>query len=113
MLLISFISLPISTRLGILEKKKDFQKRAKHLHKKKELIDNLKEKAFLRNPEEFAYGMIHAKTNLAGQIDKGQFKAENPHAVTKREYKETRHCVREPRSDKKGSVHKFAFVRKR
>ena len=95
------------SRLGILEKKKDFQRRAKHLHKKKELIDNLKEKAFLRNPEEFAFGMIKATTNSAGMIDKGRRKEENPHAVTKREYKETRPCVRE------GKVHKFKFERKK
>ena len=58
-------------RLGILEKKKDFQKRAKHIHKKKDIIDTLKQKAFLRNPEEFAFGMINAKTDERGNVVKG------------------------------------------
>ena len=100
-------------RLGILEKKKDFQKRAKHLHKKKDIIDTLKQKAFLRNPEEFAFGMINAKSNSAGQIERAHVANKNPLAVRAREEKETRQCMRELRTDKKGVVHKFRFERKR
>ncbi len=95
-------------RLGILEKKKDFQKRAKHLHKKKEYIDNLKQKAFLRNPEEFAYGMINAQKNTAGQIVTGYATKSNPHAIkAKPDYESKR-----PRT-KEGSVHKFKFERRK
>ncbi len=101
-------------KYGILEKKKDFQKRAKHLHNKKQIIDSLKQKAFLRNPEEFAFGMINATTtDSAGRIVKDFQKNENPHAVTRREFKETRQCFRESRTDGKGSIHKFKFERKK
>ena len=51
--------------------------------------------------------MINAKFNTAGQLVKDAKKDDNPHAVTKREYKETRPCVRE------NGVHKFKFERKR
>jgi hypothetical protein len=77
------------------------------------LIDTLKEKAFLRNPEEFAFGMIKTRTDSAGQIVKGHRVNNNPHAIKPREHKETRECVREPRTDGKGSVHKFKFQRKK
>lgn len=95
-------------KLGILEKKKDFQKRAKHLHKKKDYIDNLKQKAFLRNPEEFAYGMIKAKSNTAGQLVTGYAKRHNPHAVSRKpDYDAKRQRTKE------GSVAKFKFERRK
>ena len=100
-------------RFGILEKKKDFQKRAKHLHNKKHYIDALKQKAFLRNPDEFTYGMIRASSNSAGQIDLGVEKRVNPNAIKARPDTETRQRTREPRTDCKGMVHKFRFQRKR
>lgn len=96
------------SRLGILEKKKDFQKRAKHLHKKKEYIDTLKQKAFLKNPEEFAYGMINAKTNTGGQIALGFKKNDNPHAIkAKPDYDAKRPRVKE------GQVAKLKFERRK
>ena len=101
-------------RLGILEKKKDFQRRAKHLHKKKDLINTLKEKAFLRNPEEFAYGMIKGKTNSIGQIDLGVEKKDNPNALKQKpDFDAKRARVREPRTDGKGTIPKFSFERRR
>jgi hypothetical protein len=102
------VSLHLLLRLGILEKKKDFQKRAKHLHKKKEYIDTLKEKAFLRNPEEFAYGMINAKKDTAGRLILASVKRDNPHSVKpKPDYDAKRPCVKE------GKVHKYKFERRK
>ena len=43
---------------------------------------------FLKNPEEFAFGIIRAKTDSAGQIVKGYRVNDNPHALKPREYKE-------------------------
>ena len=100
-------------RLGILEKKKDFQKRAKHIHKKRDLIDTLKQKAFLRNPEEFAYGMINAEKNSVGQIDLGFKKTNNPHSVHGGAHEESRSFVRETRTDGQGVARKYRFERKR
>jgi hypothetical protein len=101
-------------RLGILEKKKDFQRRAKHLHNKKSLLDSLKQKAFLRNPEEFAYGMINASTNSAGQVLLASKKSDNPNALkSKPDYDAKRHRILEPRTDGQGKVPKFKFERRK
>lgn len=83
------------------------------MHKKKDIIDTLKHKAFLRNPEEFAFGMIHAASNSAGQIDLGHATKNNPLSVKAAESKETRQRMRELRDDNKGVVHKFRFERKK
>mmetsp|Transcript_13159 Transcript_13159/g.28885 ORF Transcript_13159/g.28885 Transcript_13159/m.28885 type:complete len:298 (-) Transcript_13159:83-976(-) len=45
------------SHLGILEKKKDYVKRAKDYHKKQDIINKLKQKASMRNPDEFYFGM--------------------------------------------------------
>jgi len=101
-------------RLGILEKKKDFQKRAKHLHNKKTLLDSLKQKAFLRNPEEFAYGMINASKDSAGQIRIATQKSDNPNALKpKPDYDAKRHRVLEPKIDGQGRIPKFKFERRK
>ena len=44
--------------LGILEKKKDFLKRARIYHKHQRQLDSLKREAELRNPNEFYFSMI-------------------------------------------------------
>ncbi|KAK0656576.1 small-subunit processome [Cercophora newfieldiana] len=45
-------------RLGLLEKKKDYQKRSKDYNKKKAVLKSLHEKAADRNEDEFYYGML-------------------------------------------------------
>ncbi|XP_019186234.1 PREDICTED: probable U3 small nucleolar RNA-associated protein 11 [Ipomoea nil] len=49
-------------KFGLLEKKKDYVKRAQAYHKKEETLRKLKEKAAFRNPDEFYFGMIKSKT---------------------------------------------------
>lgn len=49
-------------KFGLLEKKKDYVKRAQAYHKKEETLQRLKEKAAFRNPDEFYFGMIKSKT---------------------------------------------------
>lgn len=49
-------------RLGLLEKHKDYVERAQDFHRKVERINNLKKKAAERNPDEFYFGMVSAKT---------------------------------------------------
>jgi U3 small nucleolar RNA-associated protein 11 len=44
-----------------LEKKQDYVKRAKSYHKKEDMIQNLRLKASLKNPEEFYHKMINSK----------------------------------------------------
>lgn len=47
--------------LGLLEKKKDYQKRAKDYKKKKTVLKSLREKAAERNEDEFYFGMMSRK----------------------------------------------------
>lgn len=48
-------------KLGYLEKKKDYKKRAQDHHAKAERIKKLKNKAQQRNPNEFHFHMINAR----------------------------------------------------
>jgi U3 small nucleolar RNA-associated protein 11 len=50
-------------RFGLLEKKKDYKLRAKDFHRKEDFLQKLKQKARLRNKDEFYFGMINSKTN--------------------------------------------------
>eukprot|EP00246_Nothoceros_aenigmaticus_P007775 TRINITY_DN2184_c0_g1_i1.p1 TRINITY_DN2184_c0_g1~~TRINITY_DN2184_c0_g1_i1.p1 ORF type:complete len:151 (-),score=23.59 TRINITY_DN2184_c0_g1_i1:480-932(-) len=50
------------SRLGLLEKRKDYLLRAKDFHKKETTIQTLKQKAAERNPDEFYFGMINSQT---------------------------------------------------
>jgi U3 small nucleolar RNA-associated protein 11 len=49
--------------LGILEKKKDYRVRARDYHRKEDAIALLREKASMRNPDEFYFGMHNAEVN--------------------------------------------------
>jgi hypothetical protein len=51
-------------RFGLLEKHKDYVLRAKDYHKKQDRIRNLREKAALRNPDEFYFRMINSKQQV-------------------------------------------------
>ncbi|SPQ18794.1 79bacd3b-d226-47dd-9f9e-595229443693 [Thermothielavioides terrestris] len=48
-------------RLGLLEKKKDYQKRARDYNKKKAVLKSLRQKAAERNEDEFYFGMMSRK----------------------------------------------------
>ena len=48
--------------LGFLEKKKDYIQRAKDYHQKQNTLNKLREKARLRNSDEFYFRMISTKT---------------------------------------------------
>jgi U3 small nucleolar RNA-associated protein 11 len=47
--------------LGILEKKKDYKERAKDYHKKQDLLQSMRQRASMRNPDEFYFGMKNAQ----------------------------------------------------
>mmetsp|Transcript_35987 Transcript_35987/g.66998 ORF Transcript_35987/g.66998 Transcript_35987/m.66998 type:complete len:262 (-) Transcript_35987:7-792(-) len=57
-------------RLGYLEKHKDYVKRAKDFHKKEDIIKKLHRKAYFRNEDEFAYGMVSHFTTKDGKKQK-------------------------------------------
>jgi len=54
------------SRLGLLEKKKDYVQRAKDYHSKQERIHRLQEKAAMRNKDEFYFSMINSRTKVIG-----------------------------------------------
>lgn len=54
------------SRLGLLEKKKDYLLRAKNYHAKEKRINLLREKARFRNPDEFYFAMQSSKTTKGG-----------------------------------------------
>jgi len=47
--------------LGILEKKKDYKQRAVDYHRKEDRMKAMKQKASMRNPDEFYFGMHNSK----------------------------------------------------
>ncbi|GAA6031142.1 hypothetical protein JCM8097_004024 [Rhodosporidiobolus ruineniae] len=49
-------------KLGLLEKHADYVKRARDFHSKEDRIQKLREKASMRNKDEFYFGMIRSKT---------------------------------------------------
>ncbi|CAO2182574.1 unnamed protein product [Urochloa humidicola] len=49
-------------KFGILEKHKDYVVRARAYHRKEEIIRKLREKAALKNPDEFNFKMINSTT---------------------------------------------------
>jgi U3 small nucleolar RNA-associated protein 11 len=49
-------------KMGLLEKKKDYKQRAVDWHRKEDRIAALKEKASMRNPDEFYFAMHNART---------------------------------------------------
>jgi hypothetical protein len=50
-------------RFGLLEKHKDYVKRARDYHSKQDRLTEMKRKASGKNPDEFYFGMKNAKTN--------------------------------------------------
>lgn len=67
---------------GHLEKKIDYKKRAKKYHEKEDMINKLKLKASLKNPNEFYFKMIssrmengqHTKIKKNDNFDEKEFK---------------------------------------
>jgi len=58
-------------RLGYLEKHKDYVKRAKDFHRKEKVIKKLQQKAYFKNEDEFAQGMISRKVENGRVRKKG------------------------------------------
>jgi len=61
------------TKLGLLEKHKDYVIRARDYHSKQKRLHSLKEKARMRNPDEFYHKMISTSTKVTnGRSEKGR-----------------------------------------
>ncbi|ODQ63929.1 U3 small nucleolar RNA-associated protein 11 [Nadsonia fulvescens var. elongata DSM 6958] len=57
-------------KLGLLEKKKDYQLRSKDYHAKQARLKLLRKKVSERNPDEFHHGMLSSKTDDRGILQK-------------------------------------------
>ncbi|XP_073014918.1 probable U3 small nucleolar RNA-associated protein 11 [Primulina eburnea] len=62
-------------KFGLLEKHKDYVIHARAYHQKEQTLLKLKEKAALRNPDEFYFKMI--KTKIVGGVHKPESQANN------------------------------------
>ena len=54
-------------KFGFLEKKKDYKKRAQNYHFKEDMLHKMKDKARMKNPDEFYFKMIKGKKNDEGK----------------------------------------------
>lgn len=52
-------------KLGLLEKHADYVKRARDFHSKEDRIQKLREKAAMRNKDEFYFAMVNSKTKAS------------------------------------------------
>ncbi|CAE7892140.1 putative U3 small nucleolar RNA-associated protein 11 [Symbiodinium microadriaticum] len=90
-------------RLGYLEKHKDYVKRAKDFHKKEDIIKGLHRKAYFKNEDEFAYGMMSHSTMKDGKKlkKKGHLSQMTGEKVARssREYDFSRSCHGSMRSE--------------
>ncbi len=59
-------------KLGFLEKKQDYKKRADNFHDKEKKYKKLKEQARLKNPDEFYFKMSKAKLIVINYLIKQQ-----------------------------------------
>lgn len=55
--------------MGLLEKKKDYKERAKNYHEKEDKLKLFKQKAELKNQDEFYFKMLKSKKNEDGKIE--------------------------------------------
>ena len=58
--------------LGMLEKKQDYKKRAEDYHKKEASYKKLKEQSRSKNPDEFYFKMVNAKTIVSRHFNIGR-----------------------------------------
>ena len=67
-------------KLGMLEKHKDYVKRARDFHQKEDAINKMKEKASFKNQDEFYFKMINSKLQVRPRTPASGAAAPTPRA---------------------------------
>lgn len=67
------------SKLGLLEKKKDYVERARDYQRKTKRISNLRKKTLDRNPDEFYFGMVNTKTQDGVHIAESKEQKQRKH----------------------------------
>ena len=70
------------SKLGLLEKKKDYKLRAKDYNEKKKALQQLRKKALNKNPDEFYFHMINSKMVDGVHTEKGKDVALTPEQIS-------------------------------
>mmetsp|Transcript_10122 Transcript_10122/g.24365 ORF Transcript_10122/g.24365 Transcript_10122/m.24365 type:complete len:300 (-) Transcript_10122:157-1056(-) len=68
-------------KLGILEKKKDYKQRADDYHRKEDRIKTMRQKASMRNPDEFYFGMHKSKIQGGKHVTDDDYRQLDPELV--------------------------------